>query len=151
MRELLHGWLSIKRAVRKPLAALPRIMEFCCFLVVPQLPLTGCRRLANSEPEIAVREQIAPQPVRMGPATVTIEMTDAAAKPVSRATINVEMDMSHPGMSPLFEEAKETAPGSYQARIDFNMGGDWVVLLHIKLPDGRKIERRMDVRGVQSN
>ena len=31
------------------------------------------------------------------------------------------------------------------------MGGDWVVLLHIRLADGRKIERQMDVKGVESN
>ncbi len=59
--------------------------------------------------------------------------------------------MSHPGMGPVFGKANETSPGSYRTQIDFNMGGDWIVLLHIKLADGRKIERQMDVRGVRSN
>jgi len=59
--------------------------------------------------------------------------------------------MSHPGMSPVFAQANEIAPGNYSAPINFNMGGDWVVLLHIKLADGRKIERQVDVKGVQSN
>lgn len=95
--------------------------------------------------------KITPQPVRVGPATVTVQLADAAKKPVSRATIKVEADMSHPGMSPVFGEAEETTPGSYQAHLDLNMGGDWVVLLHIKLPDARKIERQMDVRVVPSN
>jgi len=54
-------------------------------------------------------------------------------------------------MGPVFGTASETVPGSYRTQIDFNMGGDWIVLLHIKLADGRKIERQMDVRGVQSN
>lgn len=63
----------------------------------------------------------------------------------------VEADMSHPGMSPVFAEAKEITPGSYSAPINFNMGGDWVVLLHVKLADGRKIESQMDVKGVQPN
>ena len=98
-----------------------------------------------------MQQQITPQPVRVGPATITIKMVDAAGKPVARSTIEVEADMSHPGMAPVFDEAEETAPGSYRAHIAFNMGGDWVVLLHIKLPDGRKIERQVDVRGVQSN
>jgi hypothetical protein len=31
------------------------------------------------------------------------------------------------------------------------MGGYWVVLLNIKLPDGGIIARQVDVRGVQSN
>jgi hypothetical protein len=59
--------------------------------------------------------------------------------------------MSHPGMSPVFATAAETAPGTYTAQIDFNMAGDWVVLSHILLPDGRKIERQIDVNGVESN
>jgi len=29
------------------------------------------------------------------------------------------------------------------------MAGDWVVLLHITLPDGRQLERRFDVKGVR--
>ena len=45
----------------------------------------------------------------------------------------------------------ETSPGSYRATLDFTMGGDWVVLFHITLSDGRKIERQMDVKGVASN
>jgi uncharacterized protein (DUF58 family) len=115
------------------------------------LAVAGCHRSGRPEPEIRVDREITPQPVRVGPATVTVHLTDAAKKPVSRATIKVEADMSHPGMSPVFGEAEETAPGSYQAHLDLNMGGDWVVLLHIKLSDARQIERKMDVRVVQSN
>jgi hypothetical protein len=92
-----------------------------------------------------------PQPPRLGPATVSIELTDPLQEPVAHAAIMVEADMSHPGMSPVFADAKETAPGTYRAPITFNMGGDWVVLLHIKLADGRRIERQMDVRGVLPN
>jgi hypothetical protein len=31
------------------------------------------------------------------------------------------------------------------------MGGDWVLLFHIKLANGKEIERQMDVRGVSPN
>jgi len=82
---------------------------------------------------------------------ITVELTDAAKKPITNADIMVEADMSHPGMSPVFGQTTQTASGTYQARVNFNMGGDWIVLLHIKLPNGRKIERQVDVRGVQSN
>ncbi len=30
------------------------------------------------------------------------------------------------------------------------MGGDWVVLTHVELPGGKKLERQMDLRGVAS-
>ena len=59
--------------------------------------------------------------------------------------------MSHPGMSPVFGEAKEVAPGQYQAQVTFAMAGDWVILLHVTLPDGKKLERQFEVRGVRPN
>jgi hypothetical protein len=98
-----------------------------------------------------VHHQITPQPVRTGPTVIAIQLTDAAAKRVSHATITVEADMSHPGMAPIFDEVKEISPGSYRASIDFNMRGDWVVLLHIKLANGQKIEQHIDVGGVSSS
>jgi len=77
-------------------------------------------------------------------------MADASGHALSKARIQVEGDMDHPGMAPIFSDAKETAPGSYQAPITFTMGGDWTVLLHITLSDGRKIERQWNVKGVES-
>jgi len=59
--------------------------------------------------------------------------------------------MSHPGMSPRFAEAKETEPGRYQANLEFQMAGDWVILLHVALPGGTKLERQIEVRGVRPN
>ena len=111
----------------------------------------GCHRAVDTSSGIQVKEDITPQPVRVGPAAVSVELSDASRKPVSHAAIMVEADMSHPGMSPVFAEAKETAPGLYRAQFEFSMAGDWVMLLHVKLADGRRIERQMDVRGVQPN
>lgn len=118
---------------------------------VAALAAAGCRRASDSVKDISVQETISPQPVRIGEATIGIQLADASAKPVTRARIAVEGDMSHPGMSPIFATATETSPGVYTAQLDFNMGGDWVVLSHIVLADGRKLERRIDVSGVESN
>ena len=128
--------------------------RFAAVLVVAflgALAVTSCHRADSSVPGVTVEEQISPQPPRVGQATVSVELTDAAHKPITNADIMVEADMSHPGMSPVFGQTTQTASGTYQARVNFNMGGDWIVLLHIKLPNGRKIERQVDVRGVQSN
>jgi len=59
--------------------------------------------------------------------------------------------MSHAGMSPVFAEAKEAGPGRYQAHLEFQMAGDWVILLHVTLPGGKKLERQIDVRDVRAN
>jgi hypothetical protein len=101
--------------------------------------------------DISVRESITPQPVRTGVAIVSIQLANSSAKPVTHATIALEGDMDHPGMSPIFGTAIETAPGTYTAHLDFNMRGDWVLVSHIALADGRKLEHQIDVRGVKSN
>jgi hypothetical protein len=122
---------------------------FCVCLA--SLVAAGCRRSVGTASDISVQETITPQPLQVGDATIAIQLGDASYKPVTHATISVEGDMSHPGMSPVFGTASETAPGSYTAHLNFDMAGDWVVLLHIRLADGRTIERQIDVRGVGSN
>jgi YtkA-like protein len=113
------------------------------------LLITGCSRPAESPPVIEIERAILPQPVRVGPATVILKLADGAGKIIPGAHIAVEADMSHPGMSPIFAEAKETEPGRYEAHLEFQMAGDWVILLHVTLPDGTKLERQIDVRGVR--
>lgn len=131
--------------------AAPSLCGLSAIACAALLALTACHKPGASLPGISTKQEITPQPVRVGTAWVALQLADAAGKPVSHAAISVEADMSHPGMSPVFGNAQEIAPGSYQAPIDFNMAGDWVVLLHIRLADGRRMERQMDVRSVQSN
>ena len=109
----------------------------------------GCGHTAELSQDITVHEEITPQPVHVGDAIVSLRLSDRTAAPIANAVIMLEAEMNHPGMAPLFKTATETAPGQYQASIPFNMAGDWVVSLHIKLADGRKVERQIDVRGVQ--
>jgi hypothetical protein len=110
----------------------------------------ACRR-SSTGPEISIRHQISPQPVRVGASTISFQVADATGKPVSSAAVEVEADMAHPGMAPLFGKAEEISPGNYRADIRFNMPGDWVVLLRIKPPGGPTVERLFSVRGIQSN
>jgi hypothetical protein len=111
--------------------------------------LASCSKPVEPQPLVAIEQEISPQPTRVGPVTVTLKLSDAASKPLTGAHIAVEADMSHPGMSPLFADAKEAEPGRYQAHLEFQMAGDWVILLHITLPDGKKLERQIDVKGVR--
>ena len=109
-------------------------------------------RLTEPTPDFLVRHEISPDPPRVGPADVSLRLTDfLSSKPVSGARVTLEGNMTHAGMSPVFAEAKEAEPGSYRATLEFTMGGDWVVLVHAALPDGRKIERQFDVKGVRAD
>ena len=55
---------------------------------------------AEPSASVAIEHEISPQPARVGPATVTLKLADAAGKPITGAHIAIEADMSHAGMSP---------------------------------------------------
>lgn len=111
--------------------------------------LVGCRERAEAPPGVSVAHEIAPQPPGVGPATVTLRVTDEAGRAVTGARTKVEGNMSHAGMAPVFAEAGEVAPGRYEARLEFTMSGDWLLLVDLTLPDGRRLRRQVEVKGVR--
>lgn len=113
--------------------------------------VTGCSRPNGGSSAVTVEHAISPEPPKVGPVTVVLRLADTTARPVSGARITVEADMSHAGMAPVFEEASEIGPGKYQAHLKFAMAGDWVVLLHVRLPGGQTLERQFNVAGVRPN
>ncbi|HSS99364.1 MAG TPA: FixH family protein [Terriglobales bacterium] len=118
--------------------------------VVALLFLAGCHKPASSAP-VVINSEVSPQPVRVGPVTITMKISDFSAKPVTGAHIQLEANMSHPGMAPVMGEAKEIDAGRYQGVLQLNMAGDWVVLAHVILADGQKLEPQINVTGVQAN
>jgi hypothetical protein len=121
------------------------------FVCVAILLAVGCSRPVKSSPPVTIEHEISPQPLRVGSATVTLTLKDATGKLMTGAIITVEADMTHAGMRPAFAEAKEIRAGHYEAPVEFQMAGDWVILLHLALPDGKKLEQQFDVRGVRPN
>ena len=117
--------------------------------------MSGCSRpsdlSADAPATVAIQPEILPQPVRVGAATVVLKVTDARGKPVAGAHVAMEADMTHAGMSPQFADAKETESGRYDGQLQFPMAGDWVILLHVTLPGGKKLERQFEVKGVRPN
>lgn len=113
--------------------------------------VTACNNATESSPVVTIEHEITPQPVSVGPVTLTLTLADASRQPVTGASITLEGNMSHAGMSPVFAQAKETEPGRYQAIIDLTMAGDWTILTHITLAGGQKLERQLDVKGVRGN
>ena len=99
---------------------------------------------------MTITHEISPQPTRIGPATITLRLSDSSGMAVTGARITLEGNMSHAGMSPVFSEAKEIERGRYQARVEFSMAGDWIVSVHLTLSDGQKLERQFEIKGVRS-
>jgi hypothetical protein len=120
-------------------------------VVAPALFFSSCRRPSAVSSDISIDVSIAPRPVHVGTEAITFRLANAARQPVTGARVQVEGDMNHPGMAPVFADAQENSPGSYRASLNLTMGGDWVLLFHITLIDGRRVELQTDVKGVESN
>jgi hypothetical protein len=84
----------------------------------------------------------------VGPATLTVRLRDAGGA-VTGAAVRLEAHMSHPGMAPVMADATERTPGVYGISFHFTMQGDWVLLVSAVLPNGRRVERRVDVPSVR--
>lgn len=114
------------------------------------LLLASCGRGGKDLPDIAVDLIIEPSPPQIGPTLITATLRDAEGQPLTGSKVEVEATMSHAGMVPVFAQATEVAPGRYEASLEFTMGGDWFILVHADLPDGRRMERKIDVPGVDA-
>jgi hypothetical protein len=114
------------------------------------LVLTACGRGSKDLPDVAVELLIEPEPPQLGPAAITVTLRDAGGEPLSGAEVELEGNMNHAGMVPVFADAVEVAPGRYQANLEFTMGGDWFILVRADLADGRSLERKIDVPGVDT-
>jgi len=122
------------------------LLALCAF----SLLLTACGEKEESLPDISVELTVSPDPATVGPATVVVTLHDADEQAMGGAEMELEGTMTHAGMTPVFADAVETATGQYKAELEFTMGGDWVIIVRATLPDGRSLERQIDVPGVQS-
>lgn len=113
------------------------------------LMLAACSRGSAEQPDVQVALAVAPNPPSIGAATVTVSLAAAGGAPITGANVRLEGTMSHAGMQPVQAQAKETAPGRYEAPLQFTMGGDWFIVVHATLPDGRTLEREISIGNVR--
>ena len=116
------------------------LLCFLCFFVA------GCR--SRSSDEVFVAHEVLPQPPRVGHVVIALRVTSASRKPIVGAHVRLEGNMSHAGMSPVFADTLEVVPGEYRANIELSMAGDWIILVHLTLPDGAKLDRQFEIKGV---
>lgn len=126
-----------------------RRFEVCACALV--LLAAACHKAHEPAPVFTIVHQITPQPARVGPAVILLKVTEASGKALTGAHITLEGNMSHAGMAPVFAKAEESEPGRYQAPFEFSMAGDWIVLVHVTLADGQKVEQQFQISGVRSD
>jgi hypothetical protein len=106
----------------------------------------ACARPAADS--IDVTWTLRPERPAVGPATLTLTLGPHAA--ASGTRVRVVGHMTHPGMQPVEAAVTARGHGVYDAAVSFTMAGDWALLTTIELADGRRVERRIDVPGVQA-
>lgn len=116
------------------------------------LMAAGCRPKTDTGPGADVKAvvEFAPHPPTVGVTELTVALTDAAGQPVRLGRLEVEGNMNHAGMRPVFAHLAETEPGRYAGKLEFTMGGDWFLLLTGRLPEGGRFDKKVDVPGVRS-
>lgn len=124
-------------ARRKSLLLFVALLAFACQTAKP--------------PDIAIQYEIAPQPPQAGATTIDLKLTDKNGAPVSGARVDLEGNMSHAGMGPVSGDAKEIETGKYRGTLQLTMAGDWIILVHITLADGQKLQRQIELSGVRTD
>ena len=113
--------------------------------------LIGCSRGGDSTDAVKAAWMLEPGPPATGVETnARITLHDADGQPVRGARLRLEGHMSHPGMAPVIADVVERGDGVYEARMQFSMAGDWMLVLTGELSDGRRITKQLDVAGVQA-
>jgi hypothetical protein len=117
-------------------------------LLAAGMTVVSCGRPATTAAGLSWT--LSPATPVVGPATLTVQLRDAGGTPLAGAQLRVDSFMSHPGMAPITAKASERTPGLYVVPVTFTMAGDWALLVSATLPDGGRVEQRIDV-AVRSN
>ena len=127
---------------------LKRNLTLALFVWLAIMPgMQGCEP-PPGPPDFILEHEVFPQPPRVGQVTITLKLTDAAKTSLTGAHVELEGNMLHAGMAPVFAEAKETEPGHYRSTMELSMAGDWFVLVTVTLADSRKYGRQFEIKGV---
>lgn len=119
-------------------------------LLTVSFSFSACQSSEETQPNIQLDWEIEPNPPAVGMAVINITLRDSTEQLIEGADVELEGNMSHPGMQPVFATAEEVEPGIYSAEVEFTMGGDWFFLIESTLPDDRVVERQININGVRS-
>ena len=129
---------SRRRAVGLSLALLACSLTLAC----------GGPPEPGSDLSIAWSIEPAP-PAASAPGVVRVTVRDARQQVVRGARLQLEGQMSHPGMAPVLATLTEQPDGTYQAPFQFTMAGDWVLVLTGEVAGVGRITRQLEVAGVR--
>lgn len=138
--DLYRGGRGAKWATTRQVRHMRRVGLIGALLALTLLILSACGGRATPVSDLRIELRTGAGSVQTGAATLTVQVTDAAGRPVEDAAVSVEGNMIHAGMVPVFTAATGGQDGLYTAPFNWTMGGDWVVTVKVTLPDGRQAQ-----------
>ena len=123
------------------------ILPLLTFIAAGILPACGRIQTDQSFQTADIRIDLAVEPDQpaVGPADLIVILTDASGQPIENASLEIEGNMTHAGMTPVLAQVRNGANGRYQVPFEWTMGGDWIVTVKATLADGRTISRQFPV------
>jgi len=123
------------------------IVTLLLILTLP--PLAACNRANESAASAGLHVNLIPDVIYPG-STLTVQITDEDDLPVTDVTVNVEGNMTHAGMLPVFSEsvwdgADGSEDGFYTIPFRFTMLGDWILTAKIEPRDGPIVTQDFNV------
>lgn len=107
-------------------------------LIVLTQALAACGPPATPTNDLVLTLHVEPATLQVGQANLVVTVTDKDGKPVDDARVEVEGNMTHPGMAPVTAQVEGGTNGTYRLPFTWSMGGDWVISVTARLPDGRQ-------------
>lgn len=109
---------------------------------------SGCERASvaaqTDTPGVLASLTVAPSPPAVGLARLTIRLQDSQGQPLAAQQVQVQGDMTMPGMVPVKAPATDTGGGTYVAGgFRFTMGGEWLLTVKGSLPDGSPFDEHL--------
>ena len=118
---------------------------FSMLMIVAGVVITSCGRVDGAGAEVTL--DVAQTSV--GPAQVDVTLRDAGGRAIDGADVQLRGDMTHAGMRPVLTTMESVGDGLYRASdFEFTMAGDWVLTVEATLPNGERVSRMFEVRGV---
>jgi len=112
--------------------------------------IQACRGETPSDDlPVRVAVAVAPTPPIVGPNRLVLDLTDHDGAPLDAVAVRIEGTMTHAGMVPVFDTASHQGGGRWIVpEFDFTMGGEWILIIRVELPDGQEATRRHELNVV---
>lgn len=102
-------------------------------------------RLQEDNGTVVIQMEPRPSPPGPGQGALIFSVTDGQGHPIDNVTLDVEGNMTHAGMVPVFAQVVGGKDGRYEVPFEWTMGGDWIVTVKATLADGGLVTRQFNV------